>query len=130
MNINSIGNKFDLLANKIIEDVDVLVKSETKLDASFPIKQFKIRGIWTPFRRDRDQYSGGLLVFIRKVIPTPTEGICIKLSFRNKNWSSIVNEIIRAFLNPFFFFFGRTKSTKSTNTQPNKSTKTQISEQK
>ena len=113
MNINSIGNKFDLLANKIIEDVDVLVKSETKLDASFPIKQFKIRGIWTPFRRDRDQYSGGLLVFIRKVIPTPTEGICIKLSFRNKNWSSIVNEIIRAFLNPFFFFLDAPKAPKA-----------------
>ena len=103
MNINSLRNKFDLLANKVIENVDALVKSETKLDGSFPIKQFKIRGIWTPFRRDRDQYSRGLLVFIRKVIPTPIEGICIKLSFRNKNWSSIVNEIIRAFLNPSFF---------------------------
>ena len=103
MNINSLRNKFDLLANKVIENVDALVKSETKLDGSFPIKQFKIRGIWTPFRRDRDQYSRGLLVFIGKVIPTPIEGICIKLSFRNKNWSSIVNEIIRAFLNPSFF---------------------------
>ena len=103
MNINSLRNKFDLLADKVIENVDALVKSETKLDGSFPIKQFKIRGIWTPFRRDRDQYSRGLLVFIGKVIPTPIEGICIKLSFRNKNWSSIVNEIIRAFLNPSFF---------------------------
>ena len=103
MNINSLRNKFDLLANKVIENVDALVKSETKLDGSFPIKQFKIRGRWTPFRRDRDQYSRGLLVFIGKVIPTPIEGICIKLSFRNKNWSSIVNEIIRAFLNPSFF---------------------------
>ena len=103
MNINSLRNKFDLLDNKVIENVDALVKSETKLDGSFPIKQFKIRGIWTPFRRDRDQYSRGLLVFIGKVIPTPIEGICIKLSFRNKNWSSIVNEIIRAFLNPSFF---------------------------
>ena len=103
MNINSLRNKFDLLANKVIENVDALVKSETKLDGSFPIKQFKIRGIWTPFRRDRDQYSRGLLVFIGKVIPTPIEGICIKLSFRNKNWSSIVNEIVRAFLNPSFF---------------------------
>ena len=103
MNINSLRNKFDLLADKVIENVDALVKSETKLDGSFPIKQFKIRGIWTPFRRDRDQYSRGLLVFIGKVIPTPIEGICIKLSFRNKNWSSIVNKIIRAFLNPSFF---------------------------
>ena len=124
MNINSLRNKFDLLANKVIENVDALVKSETKLDGSFPIKQFKIRGIWTPFRRDRDQYSRGLLVFIGKVIPTPIEGICIKLSFRNKNWSSIVNEIIRAFLNPSFFL-DRPKAPKAPKAQKRNQTKAQ-----
>ena len=124
MNINSLRNKFDLLANKVIENVDALVKSETKLDGSFPIKQFKIRGIWTPFRRDRDQYSRGLLVFIRKVIPTPIEGICIKLSFRNKNWSSIVNEIIRAFLNPSFFL-DQPKAPKAPKAQKRNQTKAQ-----
>ena len=33
LNINSLRNKFDLLANQIIGNVDVLVISETKLDA-------------------------------------------------------------------------------------------------
>ena len=44
------------------------------------------------------------------------------------NFSSNVNEVIRAILNPLFHFFlqkdfARTKSTKSTKTQPSKSTK-------
>ena len=33
LNINSLRNKFDLLGNQIIGNVDVLVISETKLDA-------------------------------------------------------------------------------------------------
>ena len=94
LNINSIRNKFDLLTNQIIGNVDVLVISETKLDASFPIDQFKILGFSTPFRRDRDQYGGGLLVFVREDIPakhlssenTPIEGIYVELNFRKKNW--------------------------------------------
>ena len=64
LNINSIRNKFDLLANQVIGNVDVLVVSETKLDASFPFSPFS-----THFRRDRDQHGGGLLVFVREDIP-------------------------------------------------------------
>ena len=94
LNINSIRNKFDLLANQITGNVDVLVISETKIDASFPIDQFKIPGFSTPFRRDCDQYGGGLLVFVREDIPvkhlssesTPIEGIYVELNFRKKNW--------------------------------------------
>ena len=63
LNINSL-RKFDLLVNQIIGNIDVLVISETKLDAFFPIEQFKIPTSSTPFRRDRDQYGGGLLVFV------------------------------------------------------------------
>ena len=44
--------------------------------------------------RDQNQYGSGLMVFIRKDIPfkmlssetSPTEGICIELNFRKKNW--------------------------------------------
>ena len=69
LNINSIRNKLDLLTNQISGNIDVLVISETKLDASFPIDQFKIPDFSTPFRRDRDQYGGELLVFVREDIP-------------------------------------------------------------
>ena len=83
-----------MLVNQIIGNVDVLVKSETKLDASFPIDQFKILGFSTLFRRDRDQYGGGLLVFVRENVPakhlssegTPIEGVYVELNFRKKNW--------------------------------------------
>ena len=83
-----------MLANQIIGNVDVLVISETKLDASFPIDQFKISGFSTPFSRDRDQYGGGLLIFVREDIPakhlssesTPIEGIYVELNFCKRNW--------------------------------------------
>ena len=82
------------MANQITGKVDVLVRSETKFDASFPIDQFKVPGFSTPFRRDRDQYVGGFLAFIKEDIPakhlssesTPIEGIYVELNFRKKNW--------------------------------------------
>ena len=49
--------------------MNVLVISQTKLDASFPIEQLKTLGFSTPFRGDCDQYGGGLLVFVREDIP-------------------------------------------------------------
>ena len=83
-----------MLDNQIIRNVDVLVISDTKLDASFPIDQFKIPGLSTPFRRDCDKYGGGLLIFVRKDTPakylssesTPTKGIYVELNFLKKNW--------------------------------------------
>ena len=94
LNISSTRNKSEPLAYKVIGNVDNFVISETKLDASFPIEQFKIPGFSTPFRRDRDRYSGAFLVFVREDIPakhlssesTPTGGIYIELNFRRKNW--------------------------------------------
>ena len=78
-----------MLPNQIIENVDVLVISEKKFDGFFPIGQFKIPGFSTRFRRDRNQYGGGLIVFVREDIPandlsseiTPIEGLYIKLNF-------------------------------------------------
>ena len=75
-----------MLDNQIIGNVDVLVISETKLDASFPIDQFKIPGL--------EDFGGGLLIFVRKDTPakylssesTPTEGIYVELNFLKKNW--------------------------------------------
>ena len=48
----------------------------------------------TPFRRDRDQYGGGLHVCVREDITakhlsrksTPIESIYVELNFRKKNW--------------------------------------------
>ena len=43
-NINSLRNKFVLLAEQIKGIIDVLVNSETELDESIPVSQFQIPG--------------------------------------------------------------------------------------
>ena len=58
LKINSLTNKFDTLVDQIKGNVDILVISETKLDESFPVGQFKIPGFKTPFRRDRNEHWG------------------------------------------------------------------------
>ena len=50
--INSLTNKFNLLAKKIE------VISETKLDESFPAGQFRTPGYVSPLRLNRDQHGG------------------------------------------------------------------------
>ena len=69
LNISSLRNKFDSLVDQIKGNVDILVISETKLDESFPVGQFKILGFATPFRRDRNEFGGGIMVFVREDIP-------------------------------------------------------------
>ena len=94
LNINSLRNKFDTLVHQIKGNVDVLVISETKLDESFPEWQFKIPGFATPFRRDRNEFGVGIMVFVREDIPSKLisketldiEGIFIELNFRKKKW--------------------------------------------
>ena len=78
--------------DQIKGNVDILVISETKLDASFSVGQFKIPGFKTPFRRDRNKHGGGIMVFVRegissKLISNETlciEGMFIELNFRKK----------------------------------------------
>ena len=69
LNINSIRNKFDILKNSVSGKIDILVVSETKLDASFPDTQFFIEGFSRPpYRFDRNKNGGGILVYIRNDI--------------------------------------------------------------
>ena len=75
-------------------NVDVLVISETKLDDSFPAGQFKIPGFASPFRLDRNQNGGGIIVFVREDIPVkylssenkPIEAFFFELNFRKRKW--------------------------------------------
>ena len=53
ININSFRNKFETLQQVIENNVDVLLISETKLDASFPQSQFILDGFNSPYRLDR-----------------------------------------------------------------------------
>ena len=69
LNINSLRNKFELLAEVIKGNLDILIITETKLDHTFPEKQFLIPGYRKPYRRDRNRYGGGVMIYVREDIP-------------------------------------------------------------
>ena len=96
LNINSIRYKLDQLKVIIEDNIDILIIQETKLDNTFPDGQFYIEGYFPPFRRDRNGYGGGLLIYIKENIPdkilnnnnlaNDIEGIFIELNFKNDKW--------------------------------------------
>ena len=67
LNINSIRNKL-ILAESIVKALDLFLISESKLDSTFPMNQFHIFG-FKVFRRDRNRFGGGLILYINKNIP-------------------------------------------------------------
>ena len=93
LNINSIRNKFDLLAKGIKGMVDVLMISETKFDETFPCRQFYIEGFTPPYRLDGNCHRDGILVYVREDIPSKLiemnnsiESISIELNLRWLAW--------------------------------------------
>ena len=94
LNINSLRNKFDYLIEQIMGNIDILMISETKLDSSFPIGQFLINSYSEPFRIDRNNQGGGIMLYVREDIPSklvgvetsPTEGFYVEINLRKKKW--------------------------------------------
>ena len=95
LNINSIRHKINLLQPMTEDNIDILVISETKIDKSFPENQFSIDGYNLPYRLDRNQDGGGLLVYFRTGIPSRklktnlpenVEGIFFDMNIRYKKW--------------------------------------------
>ena len=82
----------ELVKNK----VDILLISETKLDDSFPMNQFRMEGYSTPFRLDRNNYGGGIILFVREDIPAKVlnehltecdiEHFFVEINLRSKKW--------------------------------------------
>ena len=68
LNINSLRNKFEILKETITNKV--LLISEPKFDSSFSLNQFHIDGLTTPYRLDRNQNGGGIMLYIREDIPS------------------------------------------------------------
>ena len=56
LNINSIKNKFEMIA-ETITNFDIFLIPESKIDSTFPNIQFKING-YKLFRRDRNRFGG------------------------------------------------------------------------
>ena len=70
--------------------------SETKIDVSFPTSQFVIQGFAAPFRLDRTNTGGEILVYVRDDIPSKllnisyvsseTECLAIEINLRKTKW--------------------------------------------
>ena len=67
LNINSLFEKIIYLREICLKtSIDILCVDETKLDSSYPNAQFHIDGCqFPPFRKDRNKYGGGKMVYIR-----------------------------------------------------------------
>ena len=70
LNINPLANKFDDLTLIIKDKLDILVLVETKLDDSYTETQFLIEGYKKPYRIDRNCNGGGVMIYVRKDIPS------------------------------------------------------------
>ena len=94
ININPIMNKFELLSHYVSGNIGILIITKTKLDKSFPSGQLLLHGYSEPFRISRNEFSGDLLVFIRKDIPCSIlnikqltiEVLFIEINLRKKKW--------------------------------------------
>ena len=96
LNINSIRNKIEMLSNIIVGKLDILLLSETKIDDSFLTGQFHIPGFSTPYRSNRSNHGGGLLLYTRNdipskllskfIMPNNVECIFIEINIYKKKW--------------------------------------------
>ena len=60
LNINLLPNKFEKLKDIVMQHIDILVLTETKLDDTFPTAQFLVNGFSEPYRLDRNRKGEGL----------------------------------------------------------------------
>ena len=96
LNTNSLPNKFEQLKDIVMQHIDILVLTETKLDDTFPTAKFLVNGFPEPYRLDRNRKGGGVMVYIREdiqsklldkhVFPYDMEGLFVELNFRKCKW--------------------------------------------
>ena len=60
LNITSLPNKFEKLKDNVIQHIDILVLTATKLNDTFPTAQFLVNGFSEPYRLDRNRKGEGL----------------------------------------------------------------------
>ena len=95
LNINSIRNKIDMVSDLIIGKIDIFLITESKIDNTFPTSQFKISGYHLPYRKDRSNFGGGVLLYVRGDIPSKLvefkydndiECIMIEITINKQKW--------------------------------------------
>ena len=72
INTKSNRNKFEALSKLIINNVNIIMVSETKIDDTFPVSKHCINGYFSPYCPDRTAKWGGLLSYVRENIPSRT----------------------------------------------------------
>ena len=67
LNINTLRNKFESIADVIQGTFDIFLLSEIKIDESVPDKQFRLNN-YKIFRKDRNRYGGWIMFYLNKSI--------------------------------------------------------------
>ena len=95
LNINSIRNEFECLCAIIDNNIDILLLSETEIDDTFPDCQFIMNGFNPPFRKNRTDKGGGLMLFIKEHVSCRElnmnlelniAAIFIEINLRKRKW--------------------------------------------
>ena len=84
----------EVLTEQVKENIDVLMILETKVDDTFPIRNFLINGFGTLYYSDRHLKSAGVMLFFWEDIPSnlltienePIEGLYVESNLRNDKW--------------------------------------------
>ena len=63
LNVNSLRDKFESIADVIQGTFDIFLLSETKIDKSFPNKQFFLNN-FRIFGKDRSRYGRGIMFYV------------------------------------------------------------------
>ena len=94
--LNSISSKFDNLKLITQGKINILVITETKTDATFPLIQFAIQGYSKPYRFDRNRNGGGVFIYVREDIssrelkihntPEDIESIFVEVNLIKTKW--------------------------------------------
>ena len=100
LNVNSFPGKFDQIKIMAQDNIDVFTIVESKLNNTYPTKQFLINGFREPYRLDRitqnGGHAGGVLIYVRDDIPSKQlrkhnfpddiEGIFVEINLRKSKW--------------------------------------------
>ena len=90
------SRKFDQLKCLTSNHADIFVLTETKLDETFTTSSFLIDGFSLPFQLDQSQKGGGILINVRRDIPSKVltkhsfpndiEILFVEINFRKSKW--------------------------------------------
>lgn len=72
INTKSNRNKFKALNKLIINNINIIMVFETKIDDTFPVSKPCVNGYFSPYCPDRTSKGRGLLSYMKKNIPSKT----------------------------------------------------------